>query len=341
MAEQASNDLQEIVHTLSETWKGIMITIGVKSGIFSRLNHNLPQSLDDLATLTGYDRMKLARWLYFTSKFGLTRQHEDGYLLTPKSALFLEGSPFKDIQGFVKLTDFFQDAAVNCNETLKPGGSLDKLTEGKITRNYQPNVSDNLSMVLFDIFTQYKMKEGDSLLDIGAGMGNFVRAIAARIPGLQISGFDSNLFAIDTAKSENKRLGLSDRVKMVVGDARTDLVEYKNRSIDWVTLINVFHFYPIKDRLALVDQMIRIARKGVFMTEIVIENPLSAGANPLMSLLWEDFTGFFTQEEADELNRAIVRKHPHHQLTKIPILQNTSHLVVITPKNSDEKDVTP
>jgi len=42
-----------------------------------------------------------------------------------------------------------------------------------------------------------------------------------------------------------------------------------------------------------VDEMIRIAGKGVLMTEALIElSPITTGANPLMALLFEDFTGF-------------------------------------------------
>lgn len=291
-------------------------------------------SVEDLAQKTGFDPDKLDKWLYFIKNAGFILETDKGYLLSPKCMTFLDQSPLKDIVGFVRIHDFFMEAAVDCQETFRRGRSLDKLTEGKITRQYQPTVSDNLSSVLFKIFHQYDLKAGESLLDVGSGAGAFLRGLNANIPGLAITGFDSNIFAIETAKKENKRLGLSDQIRMLVGDATTDMTDFEDRSFDWVTAINVFHFFPAGQRSNLVDNMLRIARKGIFMTEILADtSPLSAGANPLMALLWNDFTGFFRQTEADELNSHIIRTHHDHKLIKYPILQDTSYLVAVSRKH--------
>jgi ubiquinone/menaquinone biosynthesis C-methylase UbiE len=174
------------------------------------------------------------------------------------------------------------------------------------------------------------MEPGDTLLDIGCGIGAFNRTLAVSMPGLKITGFDSNLFAIETAKKENKQQGLSDRIKMVVGDAREDLEGYADRSFDWVTAINIFHFFPVDRREELISKMIRLARKGVFFTEIIVEKTkISFAADPLMSLLWNDFTGFFREADAERINSGLKSSFPKYRIERHPILQNSSWLVSI------------
>jgi ubiquinone/menaquinone biosynthesis C-methylase UbiE len=105
---------------------------------------------------------------------------------------------------------------------------------------------------------------------------------------------------------------------------------FPDKSYDWVTGINVMHFIPAANRQLVVEHMLRVAKKGVFMNEAIIEmSPLTAVADPLMSLLWNDFTGFFKLEDAELLNLSLEKKFPECRFVKLPILQNMSNLIVI------------
>ncbi len=333
MNGKTNTDLMEVVNSLGEAWTFSLITAGLNSGIFSALNDSRPVSVESLALKLKYDPEKLDKWFYFCENAGYVARKDGGYVITPKTAVFMPDSPYKDIIGFARLNDFFMRAAVNSSECFRKNNSLDKLTEGKITRDYQPNVSDNLSAELIKFFHQYNMGENDSLIDIGCGIGAFARSVAKQLPGLKITGFDSNLFAIEWAKKENKQLGLSDRIKMVVGNALEDLGDFADKSFDWVMAINVFHFYPVEHREALIDQMIRISKRGTFFTEIIAEKTrISFAADPLMSLLWNDFTGFFREADAEKLNASVQKKHPEAVFEKHSILQGSSYLMAVIKK---------
>jgi ubiquinone/menaquinone biosynthesis C-methylase UbiE len=221
------------------------------------------------------------------------------------------------------------EAALNARETFKKGNSIDMLSEGKISRNYQPKVSDNFSLMLVNYLKDFNVRPGDSLLDIGCGNGSFLRILAQAVPDIQLTGLDSNLFAIEKGKKEDKQLELSDRIKLLVGNAE-ELEDFTDNSFDWVTSINVLHFYKIDKRPYLVENMVRIARKGIFINEGILENtPLTAWANVLMSLLWNDYTGFFRPDQLKEFNDFIQRKFSKYDIHFVPVLQGTSNLIVI------------
>ena len=330
MAENSAENVLSVVNMLAENWTLSLITAGLNAGIFNELNAAKPVSIAELAEKLKYDPDKLEKWFYYVEKSGYVGKSNGGYVLTPKSRVFMPDSPYKDIVGFVRITDFFMRAAINSSDCFKCGKSLDKLTEGKITRDYQPSVSDNLSAELIRFFHKYEMKEGDTLIDVGCGIGAFSRSVLKQLPGLRITGFDSNLFAIEWAKKENKQLGISDRIKMVVGNAVEDMKEFADGAFDWAMAINVFHFYPPDKREKLIDDMVRISKKGVFFTEVIAEKTrISMAADPLMSLLWNDFTGFFREADAEKLNSSVAGRYRGMKVEKHPILQGSSYLVAV------------
>ncbi|HPI03881.1 MAG TPA: class I SAM-dependent methyltransferase [Candidatus Goldiibacteriota bacterium] len=331
MEHVSKEHLDEMVTTLSESWKGSLITAGLNAGIFSSMNYNTPVSIDFLAEKLNYDRNKLDKWFYYCAGVGLVNQIDGGYILSPKCHVFMPDSPYKDIVGFTRLNDYFMRSAVEAQHNFKKGSSLDKLTEGKITRNYQPSVSDNLSAELMEYFKQYNMGGDDTLLDVGCGIGAFARTILKNMPGLKITGLDPNLFAIEWGRKENREKGLGERLKMVVGDAVDDIGEFADKSFDWVIAVNLFHFFPVEHRLKLMKNMVRIASKGVFFTETILEkSKLALSADPLMSLLWNDYTGFFREHDAENLNNQLAQAYPDAKIVKHLILQNSTYLMAIT-----------
>lgn len=333
MENRSKGVVADIVNMLSESWKGSLITAGLNAGIFSVLNDTTPVSLAQVAAKLNYDEDKLDKWFYYCENFGIVGRMDGGFTLTPFAKTFMPDSPYKDLLGFMRINDFFMRSAVDAGEFFRKNSSLDKLKDGKITRDYQPKVSDNLSGALIEFFKKYNMAGNDTLLDIGCGIGEFARMIIKEIPELLITGFDSNLFAIEWGKKENRQKGLSEKIKMVVGDAVEDIGEFKDGSFDWVMAINVFHFYPAKHRMDLIENMIRMCKKGVFFTEIIVEkSPLSFAADPLMSLLWGDYTGFFREKDAENINSMIEKKYPGCKVEKHLILQNSSYLIVLTKK---------
>ena len=143
MDEITKKNMKEIVESLGEAWKGLLITAGYISNLFNILSPETPIKIDELVKLTGFDTRKLENWLYYMEYCEILQNSDTGYLLTPKGSLIHKDSPVKDITGMLQITEFYMNAVLNASKTFLPNNSLDKLNEGKISRNYQPKVSDN------------------------------------------------------------------------------------------------------------------------------------------------------------------------------------------------------
>lgn len=330
MSDDLRANMGELLGTLGETWKGILLSAGLTSGIFEQLDEKRALSVDELVNKLKFDRVKLENWFYYMEGAGIVKREQGGYLLTPKGLLFSPHSPVKDLMGLVHLTEYYMEAGLKASKTFKSGTSLEKLSEGKVSRNYQPKVSDNFSHALVEHLKEVHVGEGDSLLDIGCGNGSFLRTLLKLLPGVTFTGVDSNLFAIEKGKKANLELQVEGRIELLVGDITSDMGDFEDQSYDWLTAINIFHFIPPGKRDYIIDNMMRIARKGVFFTEVEIEkSPLSYSANSLMFLLWEDFTGFFRSTECEELNKRVEREHKGYTMRQYDIMKGNSNLIVL------------
>jgi ubiquinone/menaquinone biosynthesis C-methylase UbiE len=253
--------------------------------------------------------------------------------LTPKGVLFTESSPLKDLLGLFQITDYFMQSALNSRENFKPDNSQDSLTKGALSNEYQAKVTDNLSRAILEIFKKYNVGANDSLLDFGCGNGNLLRALFKALPRMKLKGVDLNMHAIEKGKSENVIQGI--KIDLVNGDVINDFDSFPDNSHDWVTGINLFHFIKMDSRMPVIDNMIRLSKKGIFFTETIIESSMmSAGANPLMSLLWNDFTGFFKKDEADKLNDELKTKYVDYTFDMVPIIQGTSNIIILKKKTA-------
>ncbi len=330
MEREYRSEVGECLQLIADGWGMIVISAGITGGLFTLLHADAPVRIEQIAAARGYDVEKLEHWFYYAERAGLVTREADGYLLTSKGILFSPHSPAKELLAFAQLTEYFMSSAVGARDAFRKGHSLDSLSQGKVTRNYQPRVSDNLSSVMLENFQENDVQPGDTLLDIGSGTGTFLRSLAKRLPGVKITGSDSNLFAIEQARKENRNLGLTGQISMQVADMEADMADFGDLSYDWVTAINIIYYVSKENRIPLFDHLVRIARKGVFLTEGLLE-PLAVmpPANVLMSLLWNDFSGWFRPEEAESFNRNIQKKYPRCRLRVSSVVDGAAYLLVL------------
>lgn len=325
--------MMKVFKILEDGWTGALLSAGISSGIFNMIHEYESVSLKEISEELGYDQIKLDMWFYFAESQGWVKKDKEKFQLTELGMNFSPAVANPDMKGLLQLSQYYFSAAAQASETFKPQKSLDKLSDGKISREYQPRVSDNFSLALKDLFLKHDIKEGETLLDVGCGNGSFLRNLIRQMEGIQLNGVDTNLFAIEKGKALNKENGLEDNINLLVGDITEDLDDFPDGSYDWVTSINVMHFLDIGKRLPVIEHMIRIARKGVFVTQVMIETtPLSRAANPLMGLLWNDYTGFFYKNELENLNKYLENKYKNHRFTIEGIMKGNSHILIIEPK---------
>lgn len=330
MTEEMMANVSEIMGFSAETWKGVAIAAGHTSGLFDILKCDSSITIEDLAKRKEYNVEKVRKWIYFAEGVGLVTVKNNAVTLTSKGELMSSASPLRDVLAFVDETAYFIKAAASAETTFKSNQSLDKLSDGRISKDYQPKVSDNLSIVLINYLKKYGISEGDTFLDVGCGNGSFLRGLYKAMPSLHFSGVDINLFAIEKAKKEHISLGLADKIKMIVGDILEDMDEFPDNSYDWLSAINVLHFVPENKRDALISNMHRISRKGVFFNTVEVETSMiDMAGNTLLSLLWNDYAGFYTKAAAEQLFDELPKKYKDCDVQVASIIQGHSKLVTM------------
>jgi ubiquinone/menaquinone biosynthesis C-methylase UbiE len=321
----------EIMNTTGETYKGLCIAAGHISGLIDLLKVETATSIEELAKRKSYDVDKVRRWAFFAAGCGFVSVDDrEGVTLTAKGLLLSAASPVKDMLAFVDGLAYFIKATDQCELTFKKNQSLDKLSDGKVSKDYQPRVSDNLSAAFIDEIKRYNPAESDRFLDLGCGNGSFLRTLCRAFPGILFTGMDINLFAIEKGKKENIALGVTDRIKMLVGDIVEDLAEVPDASYEWVCAINVLHFVPPEQRDEFIRQMVRVAGKGAFFNVCISDSTITAlTGNVLMNLLWNDFTGFSSGEEYRQLYAELPKKFKNAEISSREMMLGTSQLVTV------------
>ena len=334
MSEDMKKNISTVQETISETWKGLLISAGYLAGIFDLLSTDNPVKISDIAKKKGYDPEKLEKWLYFMEGISAVKKEKDGYILTGLGSLFSVNSPAKELLAMYQVTTFYLEAILKSPITFKPDQSLESLTESGMSRNFQPKVSNNFSVLICDALVQYHIAPNDSVLDVGCGNGNFLRTLLTKLPeNIKYTGVDKNIFSIEMGKKENKIAGVSDKINLLVGDFNDDSLDFKDQSYDWVTGINIFHFMKPELRMKTIDKMARIARKGFFITPSDIEvSSMTASANILLSLLFNDFTGWYKKSELTDLFKELEKKFKNYTIHTTKINMGLSNLVSIIRK---------
>lgn len=334
MGDDMNSAIAEILTMTGETYKGLAIAAGHNGGLFDLLKVDSPITVTEIAKRKDYDIDKLRRWIHFAAGINIVKVDDnEGVTLTTKGLLLSPSSPVKDVLAFIDGFTYLIKSVDQAEKTFKKNDSLDKLSDGKISKDYQPKVSDNFSISLIDHLKKFDLADSDTLFDVGCGNGSLLRSLSKAFPNNHLSGIDANLFAIEKAKKENISLGLQDKIKMLVGDIIEDLSEFPDNSQEWVLAINVMHFIPPDKRDDLIANLVRIARKGVFFNLCLSDaNIIALSANTMMSLMWNDFTGFYTAPEAKLFFEKLSKKYRSMEIQTNDMMQGTSSLVTMIKK---------
>ena len=303
---------------------------GIELGFFDWIPDKKSITPQELSLQMGYDISKVERWMRFALSNGYVSHADGGYTLTPKGALLRRGTPAPDLLGLHHLFSYFTRAVQYSKEAYQRGVGLDSITQGKISRDYIPRVASQLSRASAEFFKWSGLCTGHTILDLGCGDGSVLRETVKTCPGISATGVDINVHTLELGKRKNNDAGLQDQIELQVSDV-TDLSRFKDGAFDWVYAINVFHFLPVNRREKFLLEMIRISRYGIFFNQLIVNTLQTISVDVLLSTLFTDYTGFFTEAEADEIIRATGMKHYYF----LPIIQGESRLVVMyTSKNN-------
>jgi demethylmenaquinone methyltransferase / 2-methoxy-6-polyprenyl-1,4-benzoquinol methylase len=101
-----------------------------------------------------------------------------------------------------------------------------------------------------------ELREGHRILDLATGTADLAICVARRHPTIQVTGLDPSQRMLDVGHRKLSRLGLGNRVSLVVGDAQA--LDCADRSFDGLCM--AFGIRNVPDRLAALREMARVVR---------------------------------------------------------------------------------
>jgi SAM-dependent methyltransferase len=303
---------------------------GVDLGFFDWIPLNKHVTAHELAGQLGYDIIKVERWLRFAVAGGYVAESGDGYVLTGKGALLRRGTSLPDLLGLFHMVGYLTRVIGNSRDAFRKGLGLDSITQGRISRDYIPRVSSQFSRSAVVFFHSCGVSTGHTVLDLGCGDGSVLRELVRTCPGVSATGIDINVHTIEMGRNRNMEQGLQDQIDLQIGDV-TDLKRFPDSAFDWVYAINVFHYLPVLKRETFLREMIRISRYGVFTNQVITNSITNLSTDVLLSTLFTDFTGFFSEAEADSLIAGIKTRH----FRFLPMIQGESRLLVFFTSKND------
>lgn len=122
-----------------------------------------------------------------------------------------------------------------------------------------PAYEENISMVL-DAISSCTKSDQPSILDIGAGTGNYIKAVHSVLPGARFVHLDAN-----TAMNERARLKYSELdINVTVVEEYAQRADFAEESFDIVLCINVL--YTLHPQGAMLDKIRRwLSQDGAFL----------------------------------------------------------------------------
>jgi ubiquinone/menaquinone biosynthesis C-methylase UbiE len=320
----------ELLGMLIQASASLTTIQGIEVGFFDWIPLNKTVTAGELSRQMGYDISRVERWLRFALAARFVNKSDSGYTLTVKGSLLRRGTPAPDLLGLYHMVSYFTKAVPYSRDAYQKGAGLDSITQLKISRDYIPRVASQLSRASAECFKWAGLTTGHTILDLGCGEGSVLRETVKACPGVSATGIDINLQTLELGKRKNAEVGLQDQIELRVGDV-TILSGIKDGSFDWVSSFNVLPYLPINKRDAFLREMIRISRYGVFFNQVIANNIATLSVDVLLSTLFTDFSGFFTEAEADEFLQCVNIKH----YAFMPIIQEESRMVIMFTSKND------
>lgn len=212
----------------------------------------------------------------------LTRGRDGAYGLTPR------GAALTAVPG---LADMIRHHAVLYRDLADPVAFFRGETETELAgfwpyvfgagaaqdpetaATYSRLMADSQVLVAEDTLAALSFAGTRRLMDVGGGTGAFLAAVAAAVPGVDLTLFDLPAVA-PAAKERFDSLGLSDRLTIVPGSFRDDPLP---RGADAISLIRVLYDHSDDTVAALLGQVHAALPSG---GRLIISEPMTGDSRP-------------------------------------------------------------
>lgn len=122
-----------------------------------------------------------------------------------------------------------------------------------------------------------RVPDGGAVADLATGTGDLAVAIARRYPTATVRGFDPSTGMLAVGREKVLRLGLSSRVHLEAGDARS--IALDDAAVDGVSI--AFGIRNVPDREVALREMARVTKPGGRVVILELSEPRGGVLGPL------------------------------------------------------------
>ena len=247
---------------LKSFYKLTFLAAAGESGLLERLATG-PATFDALAefySATGQGREALEAWLQIGVRLRLLQLGPAGYALRGLAEKLAR--PEND-----PALAMVQEVAGLHHKLIS--GTLPKLRNGELwsLADQDGELIARSSRVLEDFQAEvirdtFPKSGALRLLEIGCGSGVYLRHAAMRNPSLTALGMELQPAVAEMARTNLRNWGLDGRVKVEDGDFRA---KASGEMFDIATLYNNIYYFPVEERVALLERIGSFLRPGGFL----------------------------------------------------------------------------
>ena len=224
----------------------IMISIGHRVQLFDTLATLPPSTSQQIADAANLNERYVREWLGAMVTGRVIEHNPDNntYYLPPEYALFLtrDASPenIASFAQYIPLLSTVEDKIIDC---FYNGGGVPYSAYGRFHQVMAEDSGQTVVAALEEFILplipdlETALENGIDVLDVGCGSGRALNSLAQRFPQSRFTGYDFSEEAITTAKSEVKKLGLTN-IQFQIKDAATinEVAQY-----DLITTFDAIH----------------------------------------------------------------------------------------------------
>ena len=260
---------EEMLDVMNKAALALMLSVGHRTKLFDAMATLPPSTSQEIASTAGLNERYVREWLgaLVTSKIIDYVPDSSLYSLSKDKADFLtrDGSyNFASSMQWIPALAYVEDHIVDCFE--KGGGVSYELFNRFHTVMAEESQQTVLPALIDEILplipTFEKLKSGIKVLDVGCGSGRAINLMAKSFPNSHFTGYDFSSEAIQNAKNEAEKLGITN-----VSFEKQDAANFsKDAYFDVITAFDAIHDQAKPDKVL---ENIKKALKpdGVFLMQ--------------------------------------------------------------------------
>ena len=259
----------EMLDVMNKAATALLLSIGHRTKLFDAMAKLEPSTSQEIATAANLNERYVREWLggLVTSKIIDYQPNSQKYSLSKEKAEFLtrDGNyNFASSMQWIPSLAYVEDHIVDCFEN---GGGVsyelfNRFHTVMAEESQQTVLPALINEILPLIPTFEKLKTGIKVLDVGCGSGRAINLMAKSFPNSNFTGYDFSSEAIQNAKNEAEKLGLTN-----ISFEKQDAASFSKESyFDVITAFDAIHDQANPDKVL---ENIKNALKpdGVFMMQ--------------------------------------------------------------------------